>query len=159
MINNLPDPIGPYKVYPQIGQITSHLLKEGNTILPKAIRQSLTDELKNAVIHKEKSSSPDITILLKHLSFTHFAELVKIDNPLKRAFYEVEGIKGKWSVRQLKRQIETMLFERTGLSTDKAQLLENVHLQNDQISISDTIRDPYVLEFTGLQEKPQYTER
>ncbi len=77
---------------------------------------------------------------------------------MKRAFYEIEGIKGKWSVRQLKRQIETLLFERTGLSTNKAQLLENVHLQDDRISISDTIRDPYVLEFTGLQEKPQYTE-
>lgn len=147
-----------YKVYPQIGQLTNRLLQEGNMVLPKPIRQSLTDELQNAVIHKEKSSSPDITILLKHLSFTHFAELVKIGNPLKRAFYEIEGIKGKWSVRQLKRQIETLLFERTGLSTEKAQLLENVHLQNDRISISDTIRNPYLLEFTGLQEKPQYSE-
>jgi len=147
-----------YKVYPQIGIVTSRLLQDGNIILPKPIRQSLTDELQNAVIHKEKSSSPDIKMLLKHLSFTHFAELVKIDTPLKRAFYEIEGIKGKWSVRQLKRQIETLLFERTGLSTEKAQLLENVHLQNDQINISDTIRDPYVLEFTGLQETPQYTE-
>jgi predicted nuclease of restriction endonuclease-like (RecB) superfamily len=147
-----------YKVYPQMVQVTSRLLQEGNIVLPKPIRQSLTDELQNAVIHKEKSSSPDIEILLKHLSFTHFAELVKIDNPLKRAFYEIEGIKGKWSVRQLKRQIETLLFERTGLSTEKIQLLENVHLQNDQIDISDTIRDPYILEFTGLQEKPRYTE-
>ncbi len=51
-----------YKVYPQFGQVTSHLLKEGNTVLSKTIRQSLTDELKNAVIHKEKSGSPDITI-------------------------------------------------------------------------------------------------
>jgi predicted nuclease of restriction endonuclease-like (RecB) superfamily len=147
-----------YKVYPQMVQVTSRLLQEGNIVLTKPIRQSLTDELQNAVIHKEKSSSPDIEILLKHLSFTHFAELVKIDNPLKRAFYEIEGIKGNWSVRQLKRQIETLLFERTGLSTEKIQLLENVHLQNDQIDISDTIRDPYILEFTGLQEKPRYTE-
>jgi hypothetical protein len=76
-----------YKAYPQIGQITSRLLQEGSMVLPKPIRQSLTDELHNAAIPKEKSSSPDITILLKHLSFTHFAELVKIDNPLKRAFY------------------------------------------------------------------------
>ena len=147
-----------YKVYPQMGQITSRLLQEGNIVLPKQIHQSLTDELKISISHKEKSSSPDIEILLKHLSFTHFAELVKVDDPLKRAFYEIEGIKGKWSVRQLKRQIETLLFERTGLSTEKNQLLENVHLQNDQINISDTIRDPYILEFTGLQEKPQYTE-
>ena len=147
-----------YKVYPQMRQITSRLLQEGNIVLPKQIHQSMTDELQSAAIQEEKSSNLDITILLKHLSFTHFAELVKIDNPLKRAFYEIEGIKGKWSVRQLKRQIETLLFERTGLSTEKAQLLESLHVQNDQISISDTIRDPYILEFTGLQEKPQYNE-
>jgi len=147
-----------YKVYPQMGQIASRLLQEGEIVLPKPIHQSLTDELKISIDHKEKSSILAIEILLKHLSFSHFAELVKIGNPLKRAFYEIEGIKGKWSVRQLKRQIETLLFERTGLSTEKAQLLENVHLQNDKISISDTIRDPYLLEFTGLQEKPQYTE-
>lgn len=48
-----------YKVYPQMGQITNRLLQEGNIELPKPIHQSLTDELKNAVIHKEKSSSPD----------------------------------------------------------------------------------------------------
>jgi hypothetical protein len=82
----------------------------------------VTDEFKNAVIPNGKSSSPDIEILLRHLSFTHFAELVKIDNPLKRAFYEVAAIRGRWSVRQLKRQIETLLFERTGLSTEKDRL-------------------------------------
>lgn len=147
-----------YKVYPKMVQVSSRLLNEGSIILPKPIHQSLTDELQNTVIHKDQSSSPDIEILLKHLSFTHFAELVKIDNPLKRAFYEVQGIKGGWSVRQLKRQIETLLFERTGLSTEKDRLLEKVHLQNDETNIGETIRDPYILEFTGLQEKPEYTE-
>lgn len=147
-----------YKIYPSLGKVANQLLDEGSIILPKPIRQSLTDELKNTVISKEKSSSPDIEILLKHLTFTHFAELVKIDNPLKRAFYEVEGIKGRWSVRQLKRQINTLLFERTGLSTEKDRLLEKIHVQNDKINVSETIRDPYILEFTGLEEKPEYTE-
>lgn len=147
-----------YKVYPKMVNISSRLFDRGNIILPKPIHQSLTDELENVVIRVDKSSSPDIEILLKHLSFTHFAELIKIDNPLKRAFYEVEGIKGRWSVRQLKRQIETLLFERTGLSTEKDRLLEKVHLQNDKINFSETIRDPYILEFTGLQEKPEYAE-
>ncbi len=147
-----------YNAYPQMGKIANQLLHEGGLILPKPIRQSLTDELKNTVIRQNQSCSPDIEILLKHLSFTHFAELVKIDNPLKKAFYEVEGIRGRWSVRQLKRQIETLLFERTGLSTEKDRLLEKVHSQNDEINIRETIRDPYILEFTGLQEKPEYTE-
>lgn len=147
-----------YKTYPSLGKIANQLLQEGDVILPKPIRQSLTDELKNVAVHNGESSSPAIEILLRYLSFTHFAELVKIDNPLKRAFYEVEAIRGRWSVRQLKRQIETLLFERTGLSTEKDRLLEKVHLQNDKINIIETIRDPYILEFTGLQEKPEYTE-
>lgn len=147
-----------YKTYPSLGRIANQLFQKGDVILPKPIRQSLTDELNNGITPNDKSSSPDIEILLRHLSFTHFAELIKLENPLKRAFYEVEAIKGRWSVRQLKRQIETLLFERTGLSTEKDRLLEKVHLQNDKINISETIRDPYILEFTGLQEKPEYTE-
>ncbi len=66
---------------PKMVQVSNRLLDEGNIILPKPIHQSLTDELKYIVIRKDKSSSPDIEVLLKHLSFTHFAELVKIDNP------------------------------------------------------------------------------
>ncbi len=147
-----------YKVYPKMVQVSSRLLDEGKIKLPKPIHQSLTDELKNIVIRKDQSSSPGIEVLLKQLSFTHFAELVKIDNPLKRAFYEVEAIRGRWSVRQLKRQIETLLFERTGLSTEKDRLLEKVHLQNDKTNINETIRNPYIFEFIGLQEKPEYTE-
>ncbi len=147
-----------YNTYPQMGKIADQLLQVGSIVMPKPIRQSLTDEFKNAVTHGAGTARLDVEVLIKCLSFTHFAELAKIENSLKRTFYEIEAIKGKWSVRQLKRQIETLLFERTGLSTDKAQLLEEVHAQEDVMSISQSIRDPYILEFTGLQEKPQYTE-
>jgi len=109
-----------YNAYPQMGKIADQLLHDGNIAIPKPIRQSLTDELKNGVTQRETNSLAG-EFLLKCLSFTHFAELARIDNPLKRAFYEIEAIKGKWSVRQLKRQIETLLFERTGLSTEKVQ--------------------------------------
>lgn len=51
-----------------------------------------------------------------------------------------------------------MLFERTGLSTDKAGLLKDVQKQNEKFDFSDTIRDPYILEFTGLKERPKYSE-
>ena len=57
--------------------------------------------------------------LLRTCSFSHFLELIKIDDELKRTFYEVETIKGNWSVRELKRQVESLLYERIGLSTDK----------------------------------------
>jgi predicted nuclease of restriction endonuclease-like (RecB) superfamily len=96
--------------------------------------------------------------LVKHFSFSHFVELMRIAAPLKRVFYEIEGIKGCWSVPQLKRQIESQLYERTGLSKDKAGLLAVAHAQNKVAGIDDVIRDPYILEFTGLPERYQYSE-
>jgi len=64
----------------------------------------------------------DARMLVERLSFTHLAELITIDDPLKRAFYEIECIRGNWSVRALKRQIATLYFERSGLSKDKEKL-------------------------------------
>ena len=65
-------------------------------------------------------------MLVERLSFTHLVELIAIDDPLKRAFYEIECIRGNWSVRQLKRQIATLYFERLGLSKDKEKLASMV---------------------------------
>jgi predicted nuclease of restriction endonuclease-like (RecB) superfamily len=80
---------------------------------------------------------------------------MKIDDVLKRNFYELECIKSNWSVRELKRQIASLYFERTALSKDKAKLIEYVRQSSpiDVISISNTIRDPYVFEFLGLKPK------
>jgi len=110
----------------------------------------------NSEIHNE--FSPEPKELLYHFSFTHFAELMRIADPLKRAFYEIEGIKGNWSVSQLKRQIESLLFERTGLSKDKRGLIQTIHAQKQIACIDDILRDPYILEFTGLPEQQQFSE-
>ena len=56
---------------------------------------------------------------LQSLSWSHFVELIRLDDPWRRAFYENECLKGNWAVRQLQRQIGSLLYERTGLSTDK----------------------------------------
>ncbi|MGA2174870.1 MAG: PDDEXK nuclease domain-containing protein [Verrucomicrobiota bacterium] len=93
-----------------------------------------------------------------HFSWTHILELIRIDDPLKRAFYENECLKGNWSKRQLQRQIGSLLFERTGLSRNKAAVIKRARAQEPQETIEDLIRDPYVLEFTGLAQLPQYTE-
>ena len=93
-----------------------------------------------------------------HFSWTQLIELIRIDDPLKRAFYENECLKGNWSVRQLQRQIGSLLYERTGLSTNKAAVLKRARSQEPQETIEDLIRDPYILEFSGLAELPQYTE-
>ncbi len=101
---------------------------------------------------------PPPEVLLSHFTFSHFVELMKINEPLKKLFYEVEAIKGAWSVRQLKRQIESLLFERTGLSKNKATMLKRVNIQNEIVTPEEMIRDPYILEFTGLPERKEYSE-
>ncbi len=81
-----------------------------------------------------------------------------MDDPWKRAFYENECLKGNWSVRQIQRQIGSLLYERTGLSKNKAALVKRAHRQEPQQTIEDLIRDPYVLEFTGLADQPEFHE-
>jgi len=102
----------------------------------------------------ESSSRPDFAVppdrLLQSLSFSHFVELMKLDDALKRAFYEIEAIRGAWPVRALKRQIGSLLFERTGLSTDKEKLTRLAHESTAQLQPADIIRDPYIFEFLGL---------
>jgi hypothetical protein len=85
--------------------------------------------------------------LLQSLSFSHFVELMKLDDPLKRVFYEIEAVRGAWTVRALKRQIGSLLFERTGLSTDKEKLTRLAHESAETLRPVDIIRDPYVFEF------------
>jgi predicted nuclease of restriction endonuclease-like (RecB) superfamily len=91
--------------------------------------------------------------LLSSLSFSHFSEILELDDPLKRVFYEVECIRGGWSVRELRRQIATLYYERSGLSTDKNTLAALVQSKAEKAESRLTIRDPYVFEFLGLNAK------
>jgi predicted nuclease of restriction endonuclease-like (RecB) superfamily len=138
------------------------------------IRKSLTSESGAAVIWKSLISelpgqgahlpptandltSPEVPgkLLLERLSFTHFTELIKCNDPLKRRFYEIETLRGNWSVRELKRQIDTLYFERSGLSTDKEALARLAHdaAEEQPQTPRQIIRDPYVFEFLGLKAK------
>jgi predicted nuclease of restriction endonuclease-like (RecB) superfamily len=94
------------------------------------------------------------------LSWTHWIELLHIDDQWKRAFYENECLKANWSVRQLQRQIGSLLYERTGLSSDKRAVIEAARMRSAEApaTMADVIRDPYVLEFVGFAEKPHYRE-
>ena len=111
-----------------------------------------------------KSEATDPTPLsgerLLEFSWSHLVELVRMDDPWKRAFYENECLTANWSVRQLQRQIGSLLFERTGLSTDKRAVIEAARMQASEApsAIADLIRDPYVLEFVGLAERTHYRE-
>lgn len=96
--------------------------------------------------------------LFATLSWSHLLELTRIDDPLKRAFYELEAVKSGWSMRELKRQIDSMLYERTGLSRDKDAVLALADQGRLIDSAATMLRDPYILEFLGLAERPHYSE-
>lgn len=138
----------------------------------KVIGQTLSDQLEDFTIKEkgmaeiggELSYPTEVSIdensiiapkrLLKSLSFSHFVELIKIEDSLKRNFYEMECVKSTWSVRELKRQISSLYFERTGLSKDKKRLVEHVRSNSTELQQPrDIVRDPFVFEFLGLKSK------
>ena len=92
------------------------------------------------------------------LSWSHYLTLMRINDENERRFYEVESIKNNWSLRELKRQLNSALYTRLSISKDKNQILElSTKGQIIEIPI-DVIKDPYVLEFLGLEEKSSYSE-
>ena len=95
------------------------------------------------------------------LSWSHYCELLSISDPDKRSFYEKEAINANWSVRELKRQVDSSLFERLLLSrgdTNKEQVLALALHGNELSKPADVIRDPYVFEFLGLPEDKPFLE-
>jgi len=122
------------------------------------VRQVISTQFKIQQTVSVKSMSVPINKLLNSCSFSHFIEFLKIDDPLKRLFYEVETIKGNWSVRELKRQINSATYERIGLSKNKKEMIESIQSNSETLLPEQIIKDPYVLEFTGLEEKVKYSE-
>ena len=95
------------------------------------------------------------------LSWSHYCELLSISDPDKRSFYEKEAINANWSVRELKRQVDSSLFERLLLSkgeVNKEQILALALNGNELAKPADVIRDPYVFEFLGLPEDKPFLE-
>ncbi len=92
------------------------------------------------------------------LSWSHYLKLMRIENPEERRFYELEATENNWSLRELQRQFDSSLYERLALSKDKKGVKQLA--QKGQIieKPEDVVKDPYVLEFLGLKELPQYSE-
>jgi len=112
---------------------------------PSPIRESVTPE--SPIV---ESATPQ---LIHRLSFTHLNELIQLPDETQRRFYEIECIRGNWSVRELRRQIASLYYERSGLSKDKAKLSAMAHAAADTLQPSHIIRDPYVFEFLGLRSR------
>jgi len=92
------------------------------------------------------------------VSWSHYLQLMRIENADERAFYEIESAKECWSVRTLSRQYNSSLYERLALSRDKDEV---IRLSTEGQTVSkpkDVLKDPYVLEFVGLDDKSAYSE-
>ncbi|MBN2659552.1 MAG: DUF1016 domain-containing protein [Calditrichaeota bacterium] len=93
------------------------------------------------------------------LSWSHYTELLSISDNLARSFYEKQCIYENWSVRELKRQRQSSLFERLALSKDKSKVFELSQKGQSFEEALDIVKDPYVFEFLGLPELKIYSEQ
>ncbi len=102
---------------------------------------------------------PTSETLSHQLSWSHYFELLKIENDLERSFYEKQCITESWAVRELKRQKNSALFERIALSKDKKGV--QALAQKGQVveKAGDLVKDPYILEFLGIPETYHYSEK
>ncbi|MFH0772508.1 MAG: PDDEXK nuclease domain-containing protein [Candidatus Omnitrophota bacterium] len=103
-------------------------------------------------------SYPKRDALRHELSWTHYRILMRVEKPQARSFYEVECVNNNWSARELERQKGSLLFERLALSKDKKGLLRLARKGQEMATYEDMIKDPYVLEFTGLSPQSKLYE-
>lgn len=140
-----------YKAYPQIfGLIT----QEFENVFPadflpqnceKSILGSATQEL-------QSEGLKHISTIFKNISYTHFTELIKIDDSTKRRFYELLILKTQLSVKELKRQIDTLTFERIGLSGNDKTSFEEVINKIQPRQAIDFVKSHYFFEFLGINQ-------
>lgn len=145
-----------YNLYPQMG---------GLFVVPNGICPTLSDKSENPISIIEKAADDKTNaicatashklqtppeLIVSRLSFSHLREIMTVDDPLARYFYEQECIKCTWSVRELRRQISTNLYFRTGISANPEKMLSLPSLQGHD-SAALQIRQPFTFEFLGLK--------
>lgn len=93
------------------------------------------------------------------LSWTHYRHLLKVESETARLWYINETIKENWSTRALERQINSFYYERLLSSQNQTPVIEEARENTKQLTPQDILKDPYVLEFLQLKNRPEYTER
>ncbi|MFM8763666.1 MAG: YhcG family protein, partial [Spartobacteria bacterium] len=150
-----------YTTYPQIREtVTPELLARAGAL-------ALQPLLQPAQQKNREASSPDSQIqellsqpqplathdLIQRISFSHLSELLEVSDNTQRRFYEIECIRGNWSVRELRRQIDSLYYQRSGLSKNKSKLSATTHAKAETLQPGQIIRDPYFFEFLGLNSR------
>ena len=136
----------------------------GETILEK-LSQKLTAEFGKGFSKRNLERMrkfyiyfPIATTVSTQLSWSHYLELIKIEEEPKRNFYVQEAINSRWSVRELQRQKNSLLYERLALSQNKEKVLELAEKRQIIKSGKDLVKDPFVLEFLDIKENTEYLE-
>ncbi|MEO7263353.1 MAG: PDDEXK nuclease domain-containing protein [Ferruginibacter sp.] len=120
--------------------------------LKTAAKPVSTGIIKSETLSRKSSLSPF------KLSWSHYIFLSNIDNTTERKFYEIESVSENWSLRELKRQYDSALYERLALSRNKAKVKELSKKGHVIEKPADAVKDPYVLEFLNFKEKEFYSE-
>ncbi len=155
-----------YLAFPELGTSISHFVLSQSSIGQPAVAKLQSIDNKpntnwHPVVAKSNSlkSGREYNVLISpeqvfnSLSYSHLVQLLNITDPLEKAFYEIEAIKGIWSKRELKRQIDSQLYLRTGISQNKDAVVTLANSKADTANIADMIRSPYTFEFLGLKGK------
>ena len=161
-----------YLVYPQLKEEILGYLMSGSEIrhsltakFTAPIRRMPSAESENGIRRMPSAELVDMQKwmipadkLFNKLTYSNLSLLSAIDNPVERAFYEMETIRGCWSYKELGRQIDSLYYERSGLSKNKEALSALVQQQTTQLQPADVINTPLTLEFLGLNERALVTE-
>ena len=161
-----------YMVYPVMGVEVAKFMRNNRILLSESdapsIWRSLPAKLQmadNQDVEKWQAAPAKLEEwatpadwLFNKLNYTCLAYLTSIDDPLKRAFYEQETIRGCWTSRELDRQVSSQYYERMGLSKDKKALQRLVAKNAQQLTPKDVLHNPVSLEFLGLEQQNVYTE-
>ncbi|MBA4302431.1 MAG: cytoplasmic protein [Cyclobacterium sp.] len=112
----------------------------------------------SATPQSQNKAQVPVEKLITCLSYTHIEQLLQIKDLLKRTFYEIACIKGTWSVKELKRQINSLYYERSGLSVKPEMLSEISQQKAEKTNPSDIVKSVYAFEFLGLKVKDTVEE-
>ena len=121
------------------------------------LSESSASEIRSALLSKSTHGLGQL--FPASLGWSHYLALMRIENPQARTFYEIEAAREVWATRELERQIASLLFERLAMNKDQDEILALARRGQVVAVPSDVIKDPFVLEFLDLREKPTAHER
>mgnify|MGYP000160829750 CR=1 FL=1 len=144
-----------YLTYPQGSTLASDATRP--PIRSALLIESAPTPIRSAVLIESSTAQP--ALFPPQLGWTHYLVLLRVSNPTARAFYEVEAAREGWGTRELERQIDALLFERLATNRDPAAVLAVARAGRHEAAPGDVLKNPLVLEFLNLRERPSWHER